>query len=53
MSWLASIVFFASYFVAWLIKEIPHTPAVTVSAVAALIVTGFLLFDNRETFNRR
>jgi hypothetical protein len=53
LSWLAQLVFFTSYFIAWLSNELPRTTWVSVSAIAALIVAILLLVDNRGLFVQR
>lgn len=50
LSWLAQIVFFASYFVAWLSNELPHSTWVSVSAIAAVVIAVLLVVDNRGVF---
>lgn len=46
LSWLAEVVFFGSYFIAWLTNELAHSTWVTVSAFAALVVAILLLGYN-------
>jgi hypothetical protein len=50
LSWLAQIAFFGSYFIAWLVKEIPHTTWLNVSAIAAIVIAVLLLVDNRSVY---
>lgn len=52
VSWLASVVFYGAYFVAWLTGELPRTVWVTVTAIAAVVIAILLLIDNRGTFTR-
>jgi hypothetical protein len=47
LAWIAQIVFFGTYFVAWIVKELPHTTWVSVSAIAALVIAILLIVDNR------
>lgn len=47
VSWVASVIFFGSYFIAWVANQLPHVLWVTVSAIAALVVALCLLFENR------
>lgn len=53
LSWLAEIVFFGSYFVAWITNELPHSTWVTVSAIAAVVIAVLLIVDNRAVIDRR
>lgn len=54
VTWIAEIVFFGSYFIAWVSKEIPHTTWLTVSAIAALVIALMLLFFRGYPYvNRR
>lgn len=54
MAWLAEVIFFGSYFVAWLTAELPRSTWVTVSAIAAVIIAILLIVDNRGVIaNRR
>jgi tetrahydromethanopterin S-methyltransferase subunit E len=53
LSWIANLVFFLSYFVAWALKEIPHTTWLNVSAIAAIVIVALLIFDNRTVFADR
>lgn len=50
MAWLAQIIFFGSYFIAWVTNELPHSTWVTVSAIAAIIIAILLLVDNRGVY---
>jgi hypothetical protein len=53
LSWIAQIVFFTSYFVAWVINELPHSTWITVSAIAAIVIAVLLVIDNRGVIDRR
>jgi hypothetical protein len=54
LSWLAEVIFFGSYFIAWITKELPQTTWFTVSAIAAIVIVLLLLHDNRGVYlNRR
>jgi hypothetical protein len=54
LSWLAEIVFFGSYFIAWVTNEIPHTTWLNVSAIAAIVVVVcLLLFNGYPYLNRQ
>lgn len=53
MAWLAEIIFFGSYFVAWLVGELPKSTWVTVSAIAAVVIAILLLVDNRGVIASR
>lgn len=53
MAWFAELVFFITYFVAWVVNEIPHSTWVTISAFAALVIAILLLVDNRGLLDRR
>lgn len=50
LAWLAQIVFFGSYFIAWLTHELAHTTWVNVSAIAAIVLAVLLLVDNRTVY---
>lgn len=50
LSWLAEIVFFGSYFIAWVEKEIPHTLWLNISAIAAIVIVVLLLVDNGRPY---
>lgn len=59
LAWLAQVVFFVTYFVAWVTKELPHTLAdgsaaiwIAISAIAALVIAVLLVFENRGSLNR-
>lgn len=53
LSWLAQIVFFGAYFIAWITKELPQTTWITVSAIAALgCVIALLVFNALPYVNR-
>ena len=53
MAFLAEIVFFGAYFIAWLIGELPKSTWVTVTAIAAVVIAILLLVDNRGAYTRR
>ncbi|CAB4132419.1 hypothetical protein UFOVP253_17 [uncultured Caudovirales phage] len=53
VSWLAEVIFFGAYFVAWLTREIPHTTWLTGTAIAALVIAILLVVDNRGVVYRR
>jgi hypothetical protein len=53
LSWIAQLVFFGSYFIAWCAKEIPHTTWLNVSAIAAVVIAVLLLVDNRTVYMHR
>lgn len=54
VTWVAQVVFFGSYFIAWANNEIPHATWLNVSAWAALvIVVALLLFDAYPLVVRR
>lgn len=46
LSWLGQIVFFGSYFIAWMSNELPHVTWLNVSAIAALVLAIMLLVFN-------
>jgi hypothetical protein len=50
MAWLAQIIFFGSYFIAWLTNELPHVTWISVSAIAAVVIAVLLLVDNRGVY---
>lgn len=61
ISWLAEIVFFGGYFVAWLqhafdpltnVSSGAHT-FIVLTAIAALVIAVLLLVDNRGVYLRR
>lgn len=43
LDWLAQIVFFGAYFIAWVTNELPHVLWVTISAIAAIVIAVLLL----------
>lgn len=53
VSWLAEIVFFGSYFIAWMENEIAHTPWLNISAIAALVLAIMLLIFNGYPYVNR
>lgn len=53
ISWIASIAFYISFFVAYITNELPHTTWITVAAIAALVIALLLVFDNRTVFTDR
>lgn len=54
LTWLAQVVFFGSYFIAWCADELPHVTWISVSAWAALFVAlGLLFFDAYPLIVRR
>lgn len=61
VSWLAQIVFFGGYFIAWLqhafdpltnVSAGAHT-FIVITAIAALVIAILLLVDNRGIYTRR
>lgn len=48
VAWIAQVVFFGSYFIAWVSNQLPHVLWITISAIAALVVALCLLFENRR-----
>lgn len=47
LTWLAEVVFYTSYFIAWVTKQLPQGLLwVTVSAIAALVAAVALVFFN-------
>lgn len=53
LSWLAEVVFFGSYFIAWVQEEIPHTTWLNVSAIVAIILAvALVLFNGYPYVNR-
>lgn len=52
VSWLAEIVFFGSYFIAWLDKQIPHVTWLNISAIAALVIAVLLVVYNGYTYSQ-
>lgn len=44
LTWLAQLVFFGSYFIAWCLNQIPHTGWLDASAIAAVVIAACLLF---------
>lgn len=48
LSWIASVVFFGAYFVAYISNQLPHVLWVTVTAIAALVIAVLLVVDNHE-----
>jgi len=53
MAWLAEIIFFGSYFIAWIVDELPKTTWVTVSAIAAVVIAILLIVDNHAVITNR
>lgn len=53
LDWLAQIVFFGAYFIAYITNELPHVLWITVSAIAALVIAVLLLLYNGRTYVRR
>jgi len=54
LSWLAEIVFFGSYFIAWLTNQIPHTGWLDATAIAAVVIAVLLLvFNGRPYYDKR
>lgn len=59
IGWIAQLIFAVSYFLAWVINEAainaayPHHLWITISAIAALVWSLALLFDNRSFLDRR
>ncbi len=53
MAFLAEIVFFGAYFVAWITNQLPHATWVTVTAIAAVVIAILLIVDNRGAYTRR
>lgn len=53
LAWLAQVVFFASYFIAWCANDIPHVLWLTVSAIAAVVIAVLLVIDNRGIVTTR
>lgn len=60
LAWLAQIVFFGSYFFAWLghafdpltsVSSGAHT-AIVISAIAAAVIAVLLIIDNRKVYLR-
>jgi hypothetical protein len=52
LAWIAQIVFFGGYFIAYLVNDLPHTTWITVTAIAALVIAVLLVIDNRSIVNR-
>lgn len=50
LSWLAEIVFFGAYFIAWLEEQIPHTGWLDATAIAAVVIAVLLLVDNGRPY---
>jgi hypothetical protein len=50
LSWIAEIVFFTSYFVAWCANQLPHVLWVTVSAIAAIVIAVLLFLYHGRTY---
>lgn len=50
LSWLAEVVFFGAYFIAWLENEIPHTGWLDATAIAAVVIAVLLLVDNGHPY---
>ena len=46
LTFLAEIIFFGSYFIAWVSKEIPHTTWLNVSAISAIVIVILLVLYN-------
>ena len=53
VSWVAEIVFFTSYFVAWATNELAHLVWLDVSAWAALLLAIVLLLFHGYPYVRR
>ena len=53
LAWIAQIVFYVTYFVAWLVGELPKTTWIGVSAICAIIVAVLLVIDNHEVVTPR
>lgn len=54
LSWLGQILFFGAYFIAWYVKEIPHTTWLNITALGAIITAVMLLiFNGYPYFNDR
>lgn len=54
VSWIAAVVFFGSYFIAWANHEIAHTTWLNVSAWAALVYAiALLFFDGYVHYSHR
>lgn len=47
ISWIAIVVFFVFYFIAWLANQIAHTTWLDVTAIAAIVAAAALVFENR------
>jgi hypothetical protein len=52
LAWVAEVVFFGSYFIAWMSNEIAHTTWLNVSAICALILAVALLLFNGYGYYR-
>ena len=50
LSWVAEIVFFASYFIAWAANQLPHVLWVTVSAIGAIVIAVLLFLYHGRTY---
>lgn len=50
LSWIAEIVFFASYFIAWATNQLPHVLWITVSAIAAIVIAVLLFVYHGRTY---
>jgi hypothetical protein len=46
LAWLAQVVFFGAYFIAWLSNQMPHTGWGDATAIAAVVIAVLLLVDN-------
>jgi hypothetical protein len=54
LSWLAEIVFFTSYFIAWVTNELVHLLWTDVTAIAAIVIAVLLLvYNGRPYFDNR
>jgi hypothetical protein len=49
---LAELVFFASYFIAWVVNELPHVIWIDISAIAAIVIVACIVFANRALVDR-
>lgn len=52
-AFVAQVIFYISFFAAWVLKEIPQTPALTIAAFAALVAGVLLVVSNSGAFSHR
>lgn len=53
VAWLAQVVFYGAYFIAYISNQLPHVLWITVTAIAALVIAILLVVDNRGVIAER